>query len=238
MLPALIDPLRCALALLVLLSPGGGAQVRVLSAPPEPSLLNITRQWSRASSLGDLRELRVGPDYLELRVWGGFTLTGGTQAVVLRRTDGHWSALLARVLRCEMQIPRADFDTASRVTMQRYTVEARRLCGTPLRDVSAGARILTTDSLVVEQLSVPEPMIEEAWAAAVRAGANRLPGRVARNRVTDDLFTYLVEVRSGGDYRASAIEHVERPETEADQQIKDVYAAVSRVLKPDQVLKP
>src|SRR5262249_54350522 len=98
--------LRSALALAVLLSADGFGQARVVSAPPEPSLLNITRQWSRASSLGDLRELRVGSDYRELRVWAGYALTTGTQGVILRRAEGRWSAYLARVMRCELQIPK------------------------------------------------------------------------------------------------------------------------------------
>src|SRR6476469_3655486 len=98
----------------------GLAQARVLSAPPEPSLLNITRQWSRASSLGDLRELRTEADYRELRVWLGFGLTGETQGIILRRANSHWSALFARVMRCEIQIPRSVGDTASRATIERY----------------------------------------------------------------------------------------------------------------------
>ena len=90
----------------------GYAQARVLSAPPEPSLLNITRQWSRASSLGDLRELRTAPDYRELRIWLGFGLTTETQGFIVRRTTGHWSAFFARVMRCEIEIPRTVGDTA------------------------------------------------------------------------------------------------------------------------------
>src|SRR3954452_17518728 len=115
-----MDTRHFALSLLVLLCQSGAAHARVIRAPQEPSLLNITRQWSRASSLGDLRELRTGPSDVELRVWAGYALTGGTQAVVLRRTDGHWSAFLARVLRCEIEVPRAVWDTASRPTVQRY----------------------------------------------------------------------------------------------------------------------
>lgn len=232
------NPLRSALTLAVLVSQAAFAQARVLSAPPEPSLLNITRQWSRASSLGDLRELRTGSDYRELRVWGGYGLTTETQGVVLRRANGQWSAFLARVMRCELQIPRVVGETASRATMQHYTAEARRQCGTKLRDVGPGAQIIATDSLLVDRLSVPEPMIEEAWTAAVRAGVFQLPGRVERGRGMDDVFMYVVELRSGDDYRASTIEHVERPETQVDQQVKDVYAAANRVLKDGQVLKP
>lgn len=230
--------LHSAFALVALISQAGLAQARVVSAPPEPSLLNITRQWSRASSLGDLRELRVAPDHLELRVWGGFGLSTQTQAVVLRRANAQWSAFLARVMRCEIQIPKDVADTASRATMQRYTAEARRQCGTSIRDVGPGARIITTDSLVVDTLQVSPSMIEAAWTAAVRAGALQLPGRVDRHRSIDDAFMYVVELRMGDDYRASMIEHLEHPETPADQQVKDVYAAVNNVLSPELRLEP
>jgi hypothetical protein len=104
--------------------------------------------------------------------------------------------------------------------------------------VGPGSQIITTDSLLVDSLSVPGPTIEEAWNAAVRAGVFQLPPRVERNPAMDDAFMYVVELRSGNDYRASAIEHIEHPATQADQQVKDVYAAVNRVLKDEQILKP
>jgi len=220
-----------AVALVVSVSHAGGAQARVLSAPPEPSLLNITRQWSRASSLGDLRELRTEPDYRELRVWLGFGLTTETQGLIVRRANGHWSAFFARVMRCEIEIPRSVGDTASRATMQRYTAEARRHCGTTVPNVTPGARVLTTDTLLVAQLSLPDSMIEAAWTAAERAGVSRLPPRVARSVSVDDAAVYVIELRNGNDYRASTIEQLDHPETEADQQVKDVYAALMTRLR-------
>jgi len=229
--------LRYALAMLGLLSRVSSAQARVLSAPPEPSLLNITRSWSRASSLGDLRELTTASDFLELRVWGGYGM-GATQGVVLRRTGTHWSAFLARVRRCEMLMPRSAGDTASRATLERYVAQARRQCDTPVSDVGPGVRIITADTLAVERLVMPDSMIEKAWAVAVRAGALDLPGRIERAEAVSSDFTYVVEVRRGGEYRASAIEHVERPSTEADRQVRAVYAAVTSILPPELVLKP
>jgi hypothetical protein len=214
------------------------AQARVVSAPPEPSLLNITRQWESASTLGDLRALHVGRGYLELRVWSGYALTGGTQAVVLRRADGHWSAYLARVLRCEIQVPRADFDTASRSTVQRYIVEARRHCGTTVADVNPGSRLLATDSLIVEPIPAAESTIENAWNAAETAGAADLPPTLPRDSTMDDAFMYVVELRRGDEYRASAIARVDRSDTKADRAMLAVYAAVNRLLPPDQVQKP
>jgi hypothetical protein len=214
------------LALTVLLSHAGFAQVKVVSAPPEPSLLNITRQWSRASILGDLREMRAAPDHRELRVWVGFGLTGETQLVALRRANGHWSAFVARVLRCEIQIPRAVGDTASRATMERYNAEARQHCGITVPDVSPGAQVVTTDTLLVAPIIAPETAIEAAWTTAVHAGVLELPPRVVRTQSVDDVATYVVELRSGNEYRASAIERLEQPETLADKQVKDVYAAV------------
>jgi hypothetical protein len=182
--------------------------------------------------------LRTGSDYRELRVWGGFGLTTQTQGVVLRRANGHWSAFVARVMRCETQIPESVADTASHATMLHYIAEARQQCGTTLQSLTPGSRIITTDSLFVASIAVPESTIEEAWNAAVRAGAFQLPPRVERARAVDDAFMYVIELRSGDDYRASSIEHLEQPETQADQQVKDVYAAVNRVLNDDQRLKP
>jgi len=232
------DKLRSALLLVVLLSQAGFGQARVVSAPPEPSLLVLTGQWSRESILGDLRELRTDRDYLELRVWGGFTLTTRTQGIVLRRSAGRWSAFLARVLRCEIQIPVSVGDTASRETMHRYIAAARRECGSPPTNVGPGTQIITSDSLLVERLDLPDSVVESAWTAADRAGVFDLPGRVDRGRTIDDAFMYVVELRRGSDYRASSIEHVDPAETEADRKIKDVYAALNRVLPPDVVLKP
>ena len=206
-------------------------QARVLSAPPEPSLLNITRQWSRASSLGDLRELRAAPDYRELRVWLGFGLTTETQGLIVRRANGRWSAFFARVMRCEVQIPKSVGDTASRATTQRYTAEARQHCGTTAAGVAPGVRVITTDTLLVAQLNLPDSTIDAAWTAAERAGVSQLPPRVDRSASVDDAAMFVIELRTGNEYRASAIEQLERPETEADQRVKDVYAAVVNQLR-------
>lgn len=226
---------RSAAALVLVLSGSRAAlgQARVVSAPPEPSLLNIVGQWSRASSLGDLRELRRDRDYQELRVWLGFGLTTETQALILRRSNNRWSAFFARVMRCEMQIPRAVGDTASRATMERYNAEARQHCGTSVADVAPGSQVVTTDTLLVAPLSVPDSTIEAAWTAAVRAGVLQLPPRVARSTSLDDVATFVIELRTGNDYRASAIEQLERPETAADQQVKDIYAAIVTRLRND-----
>jgi hypothetical protein len=224
--------------LLAALSRSAMAQAKVGREPPAPSDVDVARDWSRASILGDLRELRTGSDYLELRVWGGFTLRMGTQGVVLRRNAGRWSALLARVIRCESQIPISVGDTASRETMRRYIAETRRHCGVPVANVAPGTQIITSDSVLVDQLDVPDSLIQSAWRAAERAGVFDVPPRVERRQPLDDPFTYVVELRRGDEYRASAIEHVDSDETDADRQVKAVYAAVNRVLSPELILKP
>jgi hypothetical protein len=114
--------------------------------------------------------------------------------------------------------------------MRHYVAEARRKCGTSVTDVGAGARIITTDTLVVQQLDVPEAEIEAAWKDALSAGVAQLPGRVKRSWTMDDGITYVIELRRGDEYRAAEIEHLERPEVEADTQVKQVYAAVRRLL--------
>ena len=114
--------------------------------------------------------------------------------------------------------------------MRRYVAEARGRCGTSIADVSAGARIITTDTLVVQQLDVAESEIETVWKDALGAGVLQLPGRVKRTSTVNDDITYLIELRRGDEYRAAEIEHVGRPEVEADTQVEQVYAAVRRLL--------
>ena len=219
-----------AVTVIALFSRPGFGQARNVSVPAEPSLLNLTTSWSRASTLGDLREMRTRPDHIELRVWRGYG-PSETQAVVLRRTDSHWSAFLARVIRCEIQIPTSVGDTASQATMRGYAAEARRRCGASVANEGPGARIIATDTLVVQPLAVPESEIETVWKEALGAGVLQLPARVKRSRTMDDSVTYLIELRRGDEYRAAEIEDLERPEVEADMQVKQVYAAVRRLLQ-------
>jgi hypothetical protein len=94
-----------------------------------------------------------------------------------------------------------------------------------------GARIIATDTLLVQPLAVPELEIEAAWKEALTAGVHQLPGRVKRSRTMDDSVTYMIELRRGDEYRAAEIEDLERPEVEADTQVKQVYAAVRRILQ-------
>jgi hypothetical protein len=220
---------RGVVAIIVLYAQPSFGQARVASAPPEPSLLNLTSSWARASALGDLRELRTSSDHLELRVWRGYGATE-TRAVVLRRADGHWSASLARVIRCEIQIPRSVGDTAKAATMRHYVAEARRHCGTSVTDASAGSQIIAADTLVVQRLDVPELEIDVVWKDALTAGALELPGRVKRDRTIDEGLTYVIELRRGNEYRAAEIEHLEQSEVKADAQVKQIYAAVQRLV--------
>lgn len=141
-------------------------------------------------------------------------------------------------MRCELQIPRVVGETASSATIRHYTAEAKRQCGTKLKDVGPGSQIITTDSLVIDSLGVAESAIENAWAAADQAGVRDLPPRVGHKQGIDDPFMYVVELRDGDEYRASAIEHVNPPETQADRHVQDVYAAVNRLLRGDLILKP
>ena len=230
-------PVRRGLGLVAVMSAAGLGQARVVSAPSDPSLLGLTREWSRASSLGDLRESRTPSDQVELRVWGGYGF-GRTQGVVIRRVSGRWSAFVAQVRRCAIQIPNAVGDTSSAATMHGYVVQARRACDTSLTDVGAGMRVITADTLAVDSLPAADSVIAGVWAAAVDAGELELPARVARDSVPPGEFTYVVELRRGNEYRASEIEHVDPPYADADRRVQAVYAAVGRLLPPELVLKP
>lgn len=219
---------RAATATLLLAAVSASAQARRITAPSEPSLLNLTAGWARASVLGDLRDARAGGDFIELRVWHGYA-AAETQATILRRTQGHWSALFARVIRCEMQLPRGVADTASAATMRGFAIEARRHCGQSVTDVAPGSRVIAADTLVVQPLEVAEAKIAAAWNEAVASGALDLPVRVHRDAAPDEGRVFVIELRRGEDYRASEIEDVDAMATSVDAQIKRIYAALRRL---------
>jgi hypothetical protein len=204
------------------------AQVMVVSAPKEPSLLTMTRDWSRASTLGDLREIDLRSEDIEVRACGGYGLTS-TEATVLRRDNGEWSARRAWLVNCTLHVPIPVGDTASELTMQQFVAEARRDCGGTRGDVSRGALVISADTLGVEALTASSAAIDSVWNTAVLAGLFALPSHVERKWMMVDGFTYVIEVRQGNLYRAVEIEHLEHPEVAADSVVKQVYAALAAV---------
>src|SRR5690348_17760378 len=78
------------------------SQVKILSDPG--FLLGDTRDWSRASPLGDLRERPTSNDYRELRVWAGYG-EFGTDGIVIRNEDAPGKPCLPVMVRCPLLIP-------------------------------------------------------------------------------------------------------------------------------------
>ena len=114
--------------------------------------------------------------------------------------------------------------------MQSLVAEARRHCGVPVTNAGAGVRIITADTVVVAELALPDSTIEQAWTAAVKGGALEMPGR-AKHASPGDGLVYVVELRRGNDYRASEIERVDPPETDADRQMQRVYAPLATLVR-------
>lgn len=207
-------------------------ELEIVSAPFGP-LLEMTRRWSRASSLGDLQERALAPDDIEVRAWSGYGI-GGSDAIVARREGGTWRAWSAEVVGCHISVVASIADTASAETRKGFIAAARKNChsaiGTPRP--GEGSVLFMSDSVEVTALAASSAAIDSAWNAAVSAGMLTLPPSVPRKWWMLDGSTYLLEVRRGNEYRAAAIESLETPEVEADAQIKAVYAALSRIRKP------
>ena len=122
-----------AVAVIVLFSRPGFGQARSVSVPAEPSLLNLTTSWSRASTLGDLREMRTRPDHIELR--GG----AGTGHPKHKRSSCAGPTVIGRRSLLESS------DARSRFQRRLATQRRRRPCAVtpPKRGASAGCQSLT-----------------------------------------------------------------------------------------------
>ena len=96
--------------------------------------------------------------------------------------------------------------------------------------MSRGALIFNADTLAITALEAESRTIERAWDSAVREGLLTLPPMVSRTWRMMDGFSYVIEVRRGAEYRASSIEHVDKPEAPADAEVQRVYDALMRLV--------
>ena len=200
------------------------AQARTVSAPAGPSLVDIARQWSRASQLGDLREGQLSAGDVEVRAWTGFGIAG-THAVRLRREGGLWRAWRISMVSCSIVVPRAAGDTASRTTRTRWEAEARAQCGDTLT-LPTSAHVISVDTLAVVPINAASTVIESAWTGAVQRGMLILPPLPARE-MTFDGVGYVVEVRQGPAYRASVIQFAGDGSTDAERQMLSIMSSLA-----------
>ena len=218
-----------ACAALVLASAPAAAQAATVLAPERDYLLEVAREWARESPLGDLRARPMGPGDVELRLWGGFGL-GGTSGVVLRREAGRWSAWRAEFWPCRLSLSMSAYDALSTVPPDRYRAEVRRRCGELVRDTLPPETVVLSDTLAL--LPLPPGRAAAAWEGAVRAGVLRLPPAAPRGLMQDG-HTYVVEVRRGGEYRASVIAPIPPLAAEADRLVQAVDSVVRERLERD-----
>jgi hypothetical protein len=151
------------------------------------------------------------------------------RGIILRRVNGVWRGWSPVVHSCSLDVPIPVGDTANAATAAAFRQRAKRECGRPPRDTLNAAAVFSIDTLEVHSLTKRDD-IGSAWNGAVKAGVLELPPRIKRTWILFDGFTYVVELRRGNSYRASVIEHVEKPEVDADRQVQEVYRALAPLL--------
>lgn len=234
-LRGLAAPTHFITLVLVLAAGRATAQATSASAPPNNYLVEVTQHWAAGSPLGSLLERRMALDDVELRVWGGYGLTT-TTGVILRRTAGRWQAWRAEVVPCSYSVPSQVGDTASRATESLFVRRAHQHCGASLDSSAYVETVYDADTLAITELLAAN--LDAVWRRVVDAGVRELPPRVPRNWVMLDGFTYVIELREGGSYRASAIEALEKPEVEADRQARTIYELTRRAVPPQSRGRP
>jgi len=97
----------------------------------------------------------------------------------------------------------------------------------PIIDDLHAARI---DTIEVSPSSVNYP--GSLWPMLVHMGIDSLPTRVSRKWRMLDGHTYVLEVRRGTRYRASEIEHLDKPEAHADVVVRRIADVLRRYFNP------
>jgi hypothetical protein len=207
-------------------SPNGGPATDI-SAPTKNYLLVITQRWGRTSPLGDLfRDPRDSSD-VEVRLWGGYGYAG-TSGVILRRLGGKWSAFSAQVHDCPMRLA-ADDTLTNAKWAELVAALARRGCHTS----PAVGSFTAVYWLTLHELSLSSPP-DSVWSQLLDAGVWRLPPHSHPKNLTQDRFTYVLEVRGGQTYRASVLPQSEASSDETDPLIR----AIARILGFERESKP
>jgi hypothetical protein len=116
-------------------------------------------------------------------------------------------------------------DTITPAALASYREHARKTCGDPTRDTLPAATIFMADTVALYSLAQGD--YESYWQELKREGLLELPPEVPRNWMMVDGHSYVVEVRRGGDYRVSVIEHT-TPETRADTVVQRLAGLIRR----------
>jgi hypothetical protein len=196
---------------------GSPGQASRISAPADDYLLEMTELAARRSELGELRSAAFGSDELELRFWGGYGLVG-TSGLIVRRRGGKWSASHVDMKRCSLTVPFHGSDSVSDADAAYYEQVAFDRCEEP--DVSGTSGWwFTADRLIITPARTPSQMAA-LWDAAIREGLLLLPKEVPRAWVMTDGHSFVIEVRSREEYRATVIECLAGSKVREDLQVQ------------------
>ena len=206
--------LHVILALTTLTVTAAHAQATDLSVPAPNYLLAITQRWGSTSALGDMVHEKRDSTDVEVRLWGGYGLTG-TAGVILRRRHGRWSTQLADVQQCDMPIS-AD-DSITDAGRSRLEQQARRHCPT---DVAEGT-FTSVYWLRLHHVSLASKP-SDTWSQLLQAGVLTVPPEPHAKWIMLDGFTYVLEVRVGDTYRASVLPQLESSVTEPDSIVQQI----------------
>jgi hypothetical protein len=91
----------------------------------------------------------------------------------------------------------------------------------------SGGAMISSDTLRVNAVT-PRISLDRIWQELTGAGVTTLPPYIKRSWVMLDGHTYVAQLRVGRDYRVSRIEHIPRPEVQADREIQQINAILSR----------
>jgi hypothetical protein len=189
-----------------------------VSAPGDDGLLELTQRAARESPLGDLSRARTDGADVELRFWAGYG-TEGTHGLILQRQGGAWTSYVATIEDCHVLVPpsRGQLTDAQ---LAAYEQQALKRCNRRRLAVKEGYQIVTAHRLRLRPVRL-EGDLDGLWRELFSSGLADLPPKVQRESIMLDGQTFVVEHRTGDEYRASVIECI-KPEGLVDTQVQRI----------------
>lgn len=173
-----------------------------ISAPEDSYILEMTRWWGKkCSSLGEMHAMNADSGDVAVRFWGGYGIDE-TRGISLRRIRSEWKAKAVRVERRKVEVP--DSIRSDSTAVRQYVNDLSRNACTVVSRFGPGQNFVMDTVRVSEPPKTPD--LDKLWKRLRSHGILRLPPDPEEAGVpVEDGHTYVVEVRTGNQYRSSVI---------------------------------
>lgn len=200
-----------------------------VSEPDGDYLLEVAQNWAAKAGLVNIKDSKFENGDIELRLWGGFGVRG-TSAIVLYRRDGVWGSQSLNIK--HYYAGGTEKSAANRGLLPPSVAKDM--------EYRCIVEIIGNQDGAIEEYSLECPYLEPTWPELTQEEYRQLwsellehrvlnmPPEIERDWIMMDGHSYVLQVRTTEQYRASSIEST--TETSEDKAMQAIAALIDKTL--------